>query len=468
MANRAKSVPRTPMSLQRGRSRSRSMRTVSMRSATRSASRRVLSRIGSSVLGRVNPYVGTALSLAPYARAGLRTLRSIRKYSKKNYKRGRKSGGRKGAAFSKSAGFFGGTLKDSKLAPYLSKGVVQQYELGDVVSEASRQVVVVGHSTCPPSRIIYACFGSLLKLLFRKAGIKIKNWEEPILEGANIPARIAIRYKERDGYVVTTHEFPITTSLTMGQLVLNMVLWINGFSAINFPGQFLSIQYYHDVGTLGSSRLIAYDIDMTSTTVQIYCRSNMKIQNRTINTSGNDQDSDVDNVPLYGKHFTVKYNGTVYRDYNTPAVSGTPQLYTDPEFGSLNWSALPSDTGTSLYKEVPEKSQFIGVKSAGPAHLDPGEVKTSKLEFSKSLNFNKLMMLFKAKAPGGGGFPRGVPFYFGETRFFCFEKMINAVAMTAENAFKLAFEIDLTVGAICSTYENHQTAKLTFQQTGQL
>lgn len=423
-------------------------------------------------LGAVSPYIGAAMSVAPYVRAGYRTYRGLRKRTgtkkkSKTVTRGRYAG-RKGAAFSKSAGFFGGTSKDSVIAPYLNKGVVQQVEYGDVVSEPTRQVVLVGHSTAPRQRIFDCAIASILKLLFKKAGIKLKNWNEPILEGANIPARLEIKYKDYDGSTVSTQAFLVPVTKTLLTLLVDVATWFNSFSASTFPSQWLSMQYYHDIGTIGSTRLIAYDIDLTATTIDLYCRSNMKIQNRTINSTGNDQADDVDNVPLHGKHFTFKYNGSQFRDYNTPAVTSKPQLYTDASFGSMNYTSLPDSTGTTLYDSVPEKKQFIGCLSAGPAHLDPGEVKTSKLDSRHVLTFSKLMNLIKMKGDAGGAFKNGIPFYIGKTRFFAFEKMINAVAMSAENAFKLAFEIDLTVGVIATVYENHQTAKFMINANGQV
>lgn len=408
------------------------------------------------------PYVGPAISAAQGAYRGYKYARSA--YRAVRPKRTSKKLRSMGASNSKSAGYFRTNgLKSMKIDKYLNNGVVYHREHGDVITDASRQAVYVAHSTAPKRSIVRAGFGALVKLLFKKAGIKIKNWDSPILNGANIPARIELQYKIHDGTPVGLIAFNMTTSYTLTNLVEDMVTWIGNFSSALFPQQFVRITYYHDIGTLGSSRLLAYDIDLTSTTLEYLCLSHLKIQNRTVNSTGNDQADDVDNVPIYGRSFDVSYNGTTFRDYNNPLLSGQPQLRTDIDFGTMDYSTPASDIDTTLYKEVALPKQFVGVTSSGNAHLDPGEIKTSKLANSVTLSFNKLITLYKSK-----GLENGVIFFLGKTRIFGFEKMINAVAMSSTNQFNLAIETDLKIGCLCRTRDNHQTAMKTETYTGKL
>lgn len=412
-------------------------------------------------LSRLNPYIGAAMTAYPYAKSGYQFVRGLLS---------KKKGRGKGASQTKSSGWFKSFKKQrNSMERYLNTGVVRNMEQGDVL-QSTNQVNYLAHSTCPKIQTLNSCLGGLLKHLFKKAGIKIKNWSEPILEGANIPARIEIKYKEADGSVVSTQAFTIPVTKTLDQIVFDMSGWIIGFTGVNFPSIFLSMQYYHDIGTIGSSRLIAYDIDLTSTVFHIHAKSHMKIQNRTVNTAANDQSDDIDNVPVYGRHFLVRGNGTVYRDYDTPATASFPQLRTDATYGVLNYTTPNPNTGSTLLNEVPLKNQLTGCMSYGPAHLDPGQVKTSKLSFTKRISFNKFILLFKAKATGGatGGINNNTPFYFGLTRIFGFEKMINAVAISTENAINLAYEHNLEIGCYVKTYQNNQTAKILLSNIGKV
>jgi len=428
--------------------------------------------VGRGVRSLATRYGSRALSAYPVARGGLilgrqayRGYKAMRGQSKPKTKAPVAKGKRKGASMSKSTGFLSAnsTLKNP-LSRFQNQGVVYHREHGHVVTDSTNNVVYIGHSTCPKRTLMRVCFASLVKTLCKKAGIKIKNWDEPILKNANIPARIALSYKVQDGDQVLIHEFALTVTKTLQELQIDMVNWIDGFNAVTFPQIFLRMAYYHDVGVIGSSRLISYDIDLTSTTFEVHSTSHLKVQNRTINSTGNDQADDVDNVPLYGRIFEMNFNGTTFRDYNQPSTSGqSPQLRTDADFGSLT-SAVTTQMalGSSLYNEVALPNQFAGIKSHGKVHMDPGDIKTSRLQFTKTIGLNKLVSLYKMKLGSTGK----VEFYFGNTRIIGVEKMITAVALDATNAFNLAFEHDLKIGVICRTTENHQTAVKTELYTG--
>jgi len=404
------------------------------------------------------PYVGPSVAAAQRVYRGYKASRALfKKFKPAPTKRMSK-----GATLSKSAGYFKSSgLKSNKFDKFLNNGVVLHREHGNVITDSTRNAVYVAHSTCPKRTILRAAVASLLKLLFKKAGIKIKNFDLPILVGANIPARIEFQWKEYDGTILYTQAFPMTVTKTLTQMVDDIQIWLGTFTAEVFPQQWNRVTYYHDIGTIGSSRLLAYDIDLTSTTVEFLCSSHMKIQNRTVNTAANDQADDVDNVPIYGRSYDTQFNGTTFRDYNQPLSNGNPQLRTEIDFGVLDYTVSAPVTGSTLYDEVALPNQMVGLTSSGKAHLDPGEIKTSVLNYSTTMPFNKIITLYKAKS-----LSPGVIFYMGNTRIFGFEKMITAVATSVENQYKLAIETDLKVGAICRTRDNHQTAMQTGLKIG--
>jgi len=412
-------------------------------------------------LARALPYVGPSVAAAQRIYRGYKASRAL--FKKFRPSTTRRRGG--SAANSRSAGYFKTDgLTPNQMSRFLNQGVILHNEHGEVITDAVRQVIYVGHSTTPAKSIMRVTFASLLKTLFKKAGLKVKNWDSPILFGANIPARVELSYKLKEGDQETLHAFVLTTASTLDSVVSAMLTWINTFNADSFPKVLTRIAYYHDIGTFGSSRLIAYDLDLSSCTVEFLCLSHLKIQNRTINSTGNDQADDIDNVPIYGRSFDVNNTGTQFRDYNQPATAGKPILVTDPEFGSINYVPQPSAAGTTFYNEVPMPQQIVGCKSHGKAHLDPGQIKTSKLQTTKTCGLNKIISLYKTYNQITN--TNVDMFWMGQSRFFGFEKMINAVAMTSTNQFNLAFEHDLKIGAICRQYENHQTGIKSVHYTG--
>jgi hypothetical protein len=434
----------------------------SLSAATRARLAQMGRTVAGRALSRVVPYVGAASSaydVYKFAK-GLRANRKAK--IQKAYVRK----GRKGASNSKSAGFLSNapSMAPSKQEMYMDKGVVATLEQGDVVTNL-RAVTYLAHSTNPRDSTINIAIGAILKKLFNKAGIKIKNWDWDILDGANIPARIEIVYKERDGGARARHPILMPVTKTLRTMVNDFKAWLDTFTPGNFPTQFLELQYFHDIGTLGSSRLVAYEIDLQSVSLHLYCRSHMKIQNRTVNTPVNDQADDVDNVPLYGRHFTVNGNGSMFRDY-PDGGNTTPYLTTDKLWGVLNYSVLAADTNTTLYQEVPLKSQLTGVKEHGNIHMDPGEVKTSSIAHEATISWNGLVQRYYSKAGLNVTNKDAQRFTFGKTRILAMEKMINAVAVVADNAPRIAYEHNLDLACYATIHQNYQTAKSVTGLTG--
>lgn len=470
---RSKSYPYTPVKTPTSgnripRQRGGSASSKSSRGASKAALVQMLRAggvaAGARALASASPAVRSAFILGRTAYRGVKTARRL--YQQYNSLPGSPRGKRGGASMSKSKGFFVvNSTKNNILSKYQNSGIVFHKEHGHVVTDAVNQAVYIGHSTCPKRTIIRGAFCAMIKTLCRKAGIKIKNLDEAILKNSNIPARIAIHFKEVDGSTVSIQEFTLSVTKTLLQLESDIVTWLETFTATTFPQIFLRMVYYHDVGVIGSSRLISYDIDLTNTWLDVYATSCLKVQNRTINSTGNNEADDVDNVPLYGRIFEMNYNGTIFRDYNQPPLSpaSSPQLRTDIDLGSLTTDVSSEmKLSSSLYNEVAQPQQLIGCYSHGKVHLDPGEIKTSKLVFNKKIGMNKLITLYKSKV----GFNGRPEFYFGKTRIIGVEKMISAVAMNETNAFNLAFEHDLKVGFICTTIDNHQTAVKTEAYNG--
>lgn len=438
---------------------------------------RVVRRIGGKLLGktamkvvgkmasRAIPYVGgvtQAYRAAQVIGRAYKSYRSRRIHSGTSSARktsSKYSGKGKGATMSKSAGYFNKSLSTYTTTDKCAdQGVVYNVENGDVISD-TRNVTYLAHSTMPAITVAYVCFGSMFKNLLRKVGLKIKNWDVPLLEQGGYPAIIRMHFKGRDGNTITLQDFPVSLTKTLSELVIDCHNFFLARSNANTqPQQFLRLQFLYNIAALSSASIVEAELDLTNVSFEIVSDSHFKIQNRTVTSSTKTNADDVDNVPIYGKSFDFKTNSTIYRDYSRPGATGTAAITTQGFYGVLRTTPLPSDTDTKLYEEVPLATQFLGVKHVQSAHLDPGEIKTSVMKDAAKLSLAKLISVIYSNAPNTGFDFNFKQSWIGKTRLFAFEKMIDSVATTTENAFKLAYEHNLCLGAICSHKTNFQTA----------
>lgn len=451
---------RTPSSMRRGRlppsppatqSRGRTIARGSG-SVTRSLSR------GARLAARVNPYVNAAMSAYDIGSGVYGAAKSMF---------GNQTKSKKGAANSKSKGFFGnGTSAPNAFDQYAAKGIVRKLEQGDVLS-SQRQVVYAAHSTMPQRQVAAGVVASMLKKLINLAGQTVKNNDQILVDGQYYNSEIHLSYKLKDGAVEQTQIFVVTNNVDTLQTVTSAILaWLNSImQSANLPGQFLYLRYYVQFGTAVNSKLLQAELDLTNVSFEIYSKSALKLQNRTVNSDGNNEADDVDNVPIFGKFFEYKTNGTIYRDYGVPAADGASAITTHPNLGVLA-GTLASDVGTGMYLEVPLPSQFVGCYTHGKAHLDPGEIKTSVITEKITISLQKIMFILFARSNGTGGTGRFEQFWIGKTRLFGFEKMINAVAMSTINEFKLAYEHQLELGFICIHKKINQTAPIIVNSVG--
>jgi hypothetical protein len=419
-----------------------------------------------------NPYVRTGYQVAQGAKKGLQLYQHYKPFVKPFAtptvqrpirKAMAHTGGKGSASNSKAAGKFTGARKVTTQADrFAAAGFVKKMEFGGQVVDSGRQVVYIAHSTMPAQQVTRVMISALLKKLLNIAQHRVKSEDEAIIQGQYYNSEVVFSYKLRDGGIIQEQKFVVGTSTTLADLSQSVFAWIFGLSeTVNLPGQFLVLRYFVEFGTTVTARMLQAELDLTTVSFSFYSKSHLKIQNRTVNSDGNDQADDVDNVPLYGKFFDYNSNGTIYRDYNDPSTATSSAITTSPVYGLLP-STIGSDTSTKMYVEVPDRTQFVGCQKVGKSNLDPGEIKTSTITTNCTFSMGKLITTLLARKPNSTQTTTGQPAYnqiwIGKTRLFSWEKMINSVAMTAVNQFNLAFEHQLEIGCIVSVKRSNYTA----------
>lgn len=470
--NTAPPTPYTPgnrsssTSVVSGAQASKRRRLTSSSSAVVRSAPGSISRSGGSV---VRNLVTAAAMSSPYARTAIRGYQLARSAARLgrntgyviNRIRRRLNPGRGGSGrvmSSKSSGWFNEKLsKSTAMDQYANKGFVTRLENNDSVS-TSRQVAYVAHSTMPAQTVALTCVKAMIKKLINITGNDVKSELELILEGTSYDQKLVITYKMRDGSSVSDKEFPIArATATLQSLANDYVTFFNALGAV----QFLRAKIF-SVYTWGVELLI--DTDLTSARFKIFSKSRLKIQNRSINSVGNNESDDVDNVPLYGKSYDYKTNGTIYRDYPVTAAT-TSAITTNVRTGVLPSTQPVEDPKCQMYTEPPLPSQFVGCKGVRSAKLDPGDIKTSVMYDSVNMSFQYFHNQIMNKGGLYDATGRFIQYWIGKTRLFAFEKMI-ASAATADNNIKLQQEHQLDIGAIFTVRRIKHTAPGNYITTG--
>lgn len=382
----------------------------------------------------------------------------------------RKSRG--GASNSKSKGFFrSGTSRKQTLDYFGKAGVVFSQEYGSVLKDETAgpymQSATVGHANFSLHNLYAVISFALTKMIASKAKRQMVDINDIIELSAQGNMSLVLYYRKNTFSTTTFSNFVIVAGTTRWY---DIARWFYDLCNTTFTTttQLISLRLNDSVREATPAAdafgIVIFNLDMTKCRIQLYSKSALKLQNRTINTSGNDEADDVDNVPLYGKSYEGLGNYAIYKvseQQHAALNMCNIQINTsDPIFGSgkykypigeYKWyGSLTVPGGADSLVEPAVQSQFSHVRKVGKAHLDPAEIKTSVLTFNKSYNLNVLIRSVSKAADDANEVGQSLDHPIGKYRFFILEKMIQAVNSTDVNGIKLAYEVDCKTACICT------------------
>jgi len=164
---------------------------------------------------------------------------------------------------------------------------------------------------------------------------------------------------------------------------------------------------------------------------------------------GGDEES-VNNVPLHGKAYFGYGTGTEAFSRDVPVGTAGTTFRADNQYGAI--ARVPTER---WYQEVVPASHFTQVKQFGKVVLDPGHVKTSVVSFYGTFSLNSIYRkLFDNDAA-----MLHTKTSVGTYRFMLLEKMILATTPTADNAIKVAYEVNLRMGCYATMTNSYETAQ---------
>jgi len=354
--------------------------------------------------------------------------------------------GRRNRLKARSGGFIKTRKKVShktKRARISARGVYENIERGIVYS--SLHCLYVGHASAPVERLKQVLMYAFVKALAMKIGTVPVDFDDNIAFGVSGDIwRIGIRNSNETAGGTSNIDFTHTADGVTYRAIASK--WLAGFST-GVPAQtqivFTSMEF---IPVLATSLQGAKVIVLAGAKVQFDCKASLKIQNRTVQAAGDDE-ADVNNVPVYGKSYYGRGNGTNYARYQGAAINPFVADY----YGVLR----KESTSTNPLMEPPEAFMFTDVKKKGKLRIEPGEIKTSNLTSSFTISLAHVpKMLFDA-ASSADVFRRSP---LGDFRFFAIEKMIHVNGDT--NNITIALEHNLMIGAQLKLGRTDYTTKV--------
>lgn len=313
-----------------------------------------------------------------------------------------------------------------KLSQMQAKGVILTREVGISTTGVS-DAVYLGHATFAKTQYLETIFSVLIKRIFAKVGVHFTSFSANAEMDVGDEMYLFYKNNQDDG----TAEVPFVYAYagpgtTYQNIVTSFITWF-GTVAGNADRTFQRLVWFNNTTKRRAVLML------TNATLNIYVKSSMKLQNTTTSAAGTEAD-EVDNVPVNGKSYYGRGNGTTsYRD-----------AFTEATMWATEDAAIIRKVGTiaSGLAEMPPAGYFRNVKSVGKVRINPGLIKYSTLVDQVAVSFNWLMKHLnetnhtKDKQP------------IGQFRFFGFEHVVKAAADAP--LLKIFGEINYQIGMVIS------------------
>jgi len=328
---------------------------------------------------------------------------------------------------------------------YATHGCTTHMEVSGTV--ADQHCVYLGHSSFPPEHLLRTVIYSILRKLYHSAmGFEPSNIREKIVfTGSADGHTVHVQWNTEDGtingslgsaYVAVTGDMSI---VDVGDL---SVVYDN-FKDVATTDSVTLTKIW--ISSNGDNRMLA-SLNLTNMTVDVFARSQMKIQNVTVPVAGAEEETDVNNCPLQGRVYDFKhFNPTnVGLQGFTFIDSGTGLVLRRSTELALAVSQHGPNAGFT-FREPPPSKTWTNCSKSVAIRLEPGTIKSDTIIFRKTMKLNKF--LWALRIPYSGGRIRRTT--IGTHHMLALEKIIH-VSGTAD--IKCFYECEYVLGACVRTH----------------
>lgn len=341
-------------------------------------------------------------------------------------------------------------VKKTALRKFSKRGVDYSLEVGG--STTATDCMYIGHSSAPIERVIENGLRAVFKDMMLKAQFDVSDITAPI--GLTVLDTIQVLYQDREGGALQT----VAKAAVVADTILSLTAWfIDSTRPWSNENNSTSDQYvFHSIALLlgDTASTIASPVllMMKHCRLKYDSKSALKMQNRTVSNTANNEADDVDNVPLSGRSYEGKGTGTLY--IRKPTAAGAqPTFVASAQTGMI---LLKPGASYNAPLEPPLPGNFEKVTREGKVQLNPGEIKTSKLSWSGGMSFNDMWQITH---PHGAGTTTIVRRKIGTFRFFAIEKMIHFTSGVAELGIQTVYEHQYDMGCVASYSRSVQSVK---------
>jgi hypothetical protein len=304
--------------------------------------------------------------------------------------------------------------KRNKQQKLSKRGILFHQEIGG--TSISNDVTYMGHVTCPVKTVNLAVWLAIVKEFYIMCGADIGDLNDNM--DTLLGDTMTLQYSSTIGAGTnqTVYTFGGATSVyTLAVWLTDDVRPWNSDTDVEY--QFQNLIYAQPKAGTGTNFLHPVYMSLRDMDIHIIAKSHMKIQNRTVTVAADIEADDVDNVPIAGRIYEGKGTGmiTIVKKSNAPAAQ--PLFFANITTGVI---AITPASGPPL--EMPEPDYFDKIDKVGNIKIEPGEIKHSYLNWTKSMKFNSYR---KAVQPFQPDASNATNKRLGTFRLFAIEKMIQ-------------------------------------------
>jgi len=348
----------------------------------------------------------------PYAKSALRQVADVaRKYATKRVrdltstifqpkKKPRKSPKRGFVTSGSYKGRFRGRSKRysvSTVAPkskdfYAKRGITYDVETNGSISDAN--CVYLGHCSFSPYYLVNMATMAILRRLL-SVGL---NWTPnsieqviPSFAGGTTSQHFHLRFTSVN--IQSSFETIFTYQPTSGDTISSIALFntVQDFFqtvATGLSQKLKSVTMVEgDVGGTGQGNITMATLDLSTATISYFAKSELKVQNVTTPDAINLESTDVNNVPLVGKMYSLS---TPFPD--TRGLVPLKLNWVNAETGTIaHFAGDASQPSYNALKEPPAAGFFDRCKAATKLRLEPGAIKASMVSSSGTMNLGAFL-----------------------------------------------------------------------------
>lgn len=347
--------------------------------------------------------------------------KSVGRYTKKGY----------------YGGYFGQYRKFKGVTPYRQryaralKGVTFQWERTAEITDD--RCIYVTHHDLPYLTLLKASVYALLKKFLLKMNVDFSSWTD-VLTTAFVPDGTTFSVEWRQSYNVSTSvascvkvaadtTFKALADRIFADIFVTQFLDASGIG-FDSPAQLISME------TNIASRVTR--MNLIGARLDVMTRSALKMQNRSVPLTGDDQSDNVNNVPLEGKSYQGTGNGFIGRD-NATVIP--------PADGVWAWSSSGAGA-TAILQEPPEPYHFKYVNKVTKVKLPSGALNTSVLNGKLNMEFDRFLRYCRFIRRSNGGTTALGYTNMGHCRMFALERSIARLTTELQPGISIAAEID--------------------------